>query len=63
MLTREPPLYSRMKYSRNKFRQMYKASQLGIEFYLVVWKKEGPRVNFVMSEALFEIDTWISCLS
>ena len=24
---------------------------------------EGPRVNFVMSEALFEIYTWILCLS
>ena len=24
---------------------------------------EGPRVNFVMREALFEIDTWILCLS
>ena len=28
----------------------------------MVWKTEGPRVNFVMSEALFEIYTWISCL-
>ena len=25
--------------------------------------KEGPRVNFVMREALFEIYTWILCLS
>ena len=24
---------------------------------------EGPRVNFVMREALFEIYTWILCLS
>ena len=24
---------------------------------------EGPRVNFVMCEALFEIYTWILCLS
>ena len=24
---------------------------------------EGPRVNFVMHEALFEIYTWILCLS
>ena len=24
---------------------------------------EGPRVNFVMREALFKINTWILCLS
>ena len=24
---------------------------------------EGPRVNFIMREALFEIYTWILCLS
>ena len=39
----------------------------GIEFYLFVlmevWMTEGPRVNFVMREALFEIYTWILCLS
>ena len=28
-----------------------------------VWMTEGPRVNFVMREALFEIYTWILCLS
>ena len=28
-----------------------------------VWMTEGPRVNFVMHEALFEIDTWILCQS
>ena len=28
-----------------------------------VWITEGPRVNFVMREALFEIYTWILCLS
>ena len=28
-----------------------------------VWMTEGPRVNFVMCEALFEIYTWIFCLS
>ena len=39
-----------------------------MEFYLTclflmeVWKTKGPRVNFVMHEALFEIYTWILCL-
>ena len=28
-----------------------------------VWMTEGPRVNFVMREALFDIYTWILCLS
>ena len=28
-----------------------------------VWMREGPRVTFVMREALFEIYTWIFCLS
>ena len=28
-----------------------------------VWMTEGPHVNFVMREALFEIYTWILCLS
>ena len=43
---------------------------LGIEFYLfvpltwryIVWMTEGPCVNFVMREALFEIYMWILCL-
>ena len=37
--------------------------QIGIEFLIVVWKTEGPRVNFVIRIALFEINTWILCLS
>ena len=41
---------------------------LGIEFYLFVSHggirmTEGTRVNFVVREALFEIYTWILCLS
>ena len=32
-------------------------------FLMEVWMTEGPRVNFVMREALFEIYTWILCLS
>ena len=32
-------------------------------FLMDVWITEGPRVNFVMREALFEIYTWILCLS
>ena len=28
-----------------------------------IWMTEGPRVNFVMREALYEIYTWILCLS
>ena len=28
-------------------------------FLMEVWMTEGPRVNFVMREALFEIYTWI----
>ena len=32
-------------------------------FLMEVWMAEGPRVNFVMREALFEIYTWILCLS
>ena len=56
-------LLCRMKYSCNKFRQMYKAISIRDWILLVVWKTEGPRFNFVMSEALFEIYTWINCLS
>ena len=32
-------------------------------FLMEVWMTEGPRVNFVMREALFEIYTWILWLS
>ena len=32
-------------------------------FLVEVWITEGPRVNFVMREALFEIYTWILCNS
>ena len=32
-------------------------------FLMEVWMTEGPRVNFVMREALFEIYTWILGLS
>ena len=32
-------------------------------FLIEVWMTEGPRVNFVMREALFEIYTWILGLS
>ena len=32
-------------------------------FLMEVWMTEGPRVNFVMREALFEIYMWIICLS
>ena len=32
-------------------------------FLMEVWITEGHRVNFVMREALFEIYTWILCLS
>ena len=32
-------------------------------FLMEVWMTEGPRANFVMREALFEIYTWILCLS
>ena len=32
-------------------------------FLMEVWMTEGPRVHFVMRKALFEIYTWILCLS
>ena len=32
-------------------------------FLMEVWITEGPRVNFVMRETLFEIYTWTLCLS
>ena len=32
-------------------------------FLMEAWMTEGPRVNFVMRETLFEIYTWILCLS
>ena len=32
-------------------------------FLIEVWITEGPSVNFVICEALFEIYTWILCLS
>ena len=52
---------------KNTNKKLTCCDYLGIEFYCLVcfsWTyeaTEGPRLNFVMHEALFEIYTWILC--